>query len=289
MKLFITGGTGLLGKSVVKRLVQEGHELYLLTRQTKENTDHIRYIQGDILHVEDWENHLIGMDVLIHMAAPVTFWGPWSLYQEGIVDATAHLLETSKRHHIKRFIYISSESVLQEKGILLGASECTAYPSEPNSYYGKSKMLAEKLLLADKGAIDKIIIRPTFIWGPDLPTLDTLQEKITRKQFMWVDKGEVTMEMVHADNVAELIALTITKGQDKDIFFVTDDQSKTAKVFLTDLLTTQGITIPNNSIPGKIARPLAAVVEKLWKGLRLSSTPPMTRFDLTFIAQVKRP
>lgn len=290
MKLFITGGTGLLGKAVGNRLTQEGHELYLLTRLTKENTDHIRYIQGDILHVKDWENHLAGMDVVIHMAAPVTFWGPWSLYQEGIIDTTRNVLEASKKHGIKRFIYISSESVLQDKGSLKAANESTAYPSEPNSYYSKSKMLAEKLLLADTSPIQKIIIRPTFIWGPGVPTLATLKEKIAKKQFMWIDKVEVTIDMVHADNVAELIDLTLTKGQDKDIFFVTDDQPKTAKVFLTDLLATQGITIPNNSIPnnsipGKIAQPLTTVIEKLWKGLRLCSTPPMTRFDLAFIAQ----
>lgn len=285
MKIFITGGTGLLGRAVVNRLSQEGHQLYLLTRQSKSDTANLHYIQGDILHVSAWEKHLVDMDIMLHMAAPVTFWGPWQLYQDGIIDATKHILEASKRYGIKRFIYISSESVLQDKGSLKGANEHTPYPAEPNSYYGKSKMLAEKILLADHSLIEKIIIRPTFIWGPGLPMLNLLKEKVANRQFLWVGKGEVTIDMVHADNVAELIALTLTKGENKDIFFVTDEAPKTAKTFLTDLTASQGVQLPDKSISGKLARPLAAGIEQIWKSLHLPGTPPMTRFDLAFIAQ----
>lgn len=79
MKLFLTGGTGLLGKSVVKRLLKESHDLYILTRQ--EPTDslyqnsRITLIKGSLENISTWESHLIGVDAIIHMAAPVVFWG----------------------------------------------------------------------------------------------------------------------------------------------------------------------------------------------------------------------
>lgn len=153
MKIFITGGTGLLGKSVVRTLKREGHTLYVLSRNTLENQDNIHYIQGDILSVSKWEKHLEGMDIVIHMAAPVVFWASWEVYEKGIITATKNILETSKRYRVKRMIYISSESVLQDKGNLLDVNESAPYPKEPNSYYGKSKMLAEQSLLKDNSAV----------------------------------------------------------------------------------------------------------------------------------------
>lgn len=218
MKIFITGGTGLLGKSVVRTLKREGHTLYVLSRNTLENQDNIHYIQGDILSVSKWEKHLEGMDIVIHMAAPVVFWASWEVYEKGIITATKNILETSKRYRVKRMIYISSESVLQDKGNLLDVNESAPYPKEPNSYYGKSKMLAEQSLLKDNSAVEKIIIRPTFIWGPSVPTVKTIAEKSQQGKFMWVNHGASMMEMVHADNVSEMIRLTLTKGENKDIF-----------------------------------------------------------------------
>ncbi|HEX9667451.1 MAG TPA: NAD-dependent epimerase/dehydratase family protein, partial [Thermodesulfobacteriota bacterium] len=53
----------------------------------------------------------------------------------------------SKRTAPKRFIYISSESVLVDRKPLEGIDESCPYPEEPNSYYGKSKKLAEQEII----------------------------------------------------------------------------------------------------------------------------------------------
>ena len=38
MKVFVTGGTGLIGRALVKRLVEDGHDLTVLTRQPLKST-----------------------------------------------------------------------------------------------------------------------------------------------------------------------------------------------------------------------------------------------------------
>lgn len=287
MKIFITGGTGFLGKRVVKRLLADNNELYVLARNLDkvgiEKNDNVKYVKGTLENMNEWEHNLKGMDVVIHMAAPVVFWGEWSMYQELIIDATENILKFSEQNGVKKFIYISSESVLQDKKDLIRIDESTPYPKEPNSYYGKSKMIAEKKILQKDLNIDRIIIRPTFIWGPGVPTMKTMINKVKAGQFQWIDHGNITIEMVHVDNVAEAIALSCYKGKDKDIFFVTDDSPKTAKVFFSDLFSTQGVEVSDKSIPGFVARPFANIVEAIWKLLKLKSDPPLTRFDLAFI------
>lgn len=143
MKIFITGATGFLGRRVVERFMREGAELTLLVRSIPEDSLYhqpsIQLVKGDVTNVASYERYLSGQDVLIHLAAPVVFWGDWALYQTGIVQATEDLYAAANRQGVGRLIYISSESVLQDREDLLDIDEHHPYPKEPSSYYGRAK------------------------------------------------------------------------------------------------------------------------------------------------------
>lgn len=228
MKIFVTGATGCLGRRVVERLMKEGHELPLLVRSIPEvplyHQPNIQLVKGDVTNVASYEGDLSGQDVLIHLAAPVVYWRDWSLYHTGIVQATEELYAAANRQGVGRFLYISSESVLQDREDLLDIDEHHPYPKEPSSYYGRAKKMAEQLLMEAMDQTEVLILRPTFIWGPGVAALDTFVEKVETGQFIWIDKGQVMVEMVHVDNVAEAIALATVKGRSGEIYFVTDGQ-----------------------------------------------------------------
>lgn len=80
----------------------------------------------------------------------------------------------------------------------------------------------------------------------------------------------------------------MSKRKKKDIFFITDDEPKISKEFISDLLAVNIITIPDKSIPEVIARPLAFLIEKTWRVFKLKSNPPLTRFDLSFLAMARQ-
>ncbi|MEC8528032.1 MAG: NAD-dependent epimerase/dehydratase family protein, partial [Pseudomonadota bacterium] len=46
MKVFVTGGTGLIGRSLVKRLLVDGHDVTVLTRQTLHSSEAVTYINS---------------------------------------------------------------------------------------------------------------------------------------------------------------------------------------------------------------------------------------------------
>ena len=213
--VFITGGSGFLGQEVIKRLTKEGYSLSGLARSDSSNHKllqlGVKPVVGSMENIYQWQAQLLHHDIVIHCAAPVEFWGSWDKYQTGIVDATIELYNASERQNVSQFIFISSESVLQDKNNLVNIDETTPYPKEPNSYYGKSKMLAEKYILSKKGRMKSIILRPTFIWGKGVQALDTIIDKIDSNDFTWIDKGSSMFEMVHIKNVAEAIFLSRSK------------------------------------------------------------------------------
>ncbi|RZU47446.1 hypothetical protein EV700_0408 [Fluviicoccus keumensis] len=292
MRIFVTGGSGFLGQRLIRRLTEEGHQVTALSRTTDSDTRLASLgatpVRGSLSDIPRWEKALDRQDILVHAAAPIDVWGRWRTFRHDILEASLQLYQFACDRRVKRFIYLSSESVLQDSRPLLDIDESTPYPLEPNSLYGKAKKLAEQSLLSHAGPTTLIILRPTFIWGAGESQLDTLLEKVRKGQFVWVDHGHAPMEHVHVDNVVEAIRLAMNRGLHKGIYFVTDDQPSTAREFLGALMEAHGLTPPEASLPAALVKPLAPLVESLWRLLALQSTPPLSRFQLDFIALPRR-
>lgn len=288
-KILVTGATGFLGKYLIERLVSENQQVIGLTR-TK-NALHefpVKEVVGDLNNIQVWESELAGCEVVIHCAAKVEFWGAWDDFYKDNTLATYNLLKSAVKQNVKRFIYISSESVLQDKQDLIDIDEAFPYPKEPNSYYGKSKMLAEQQIKAFDENIHKVILRPTFIYGKGANAITTMKLKIASGQFSWINKGEILMEMVYVKNVVEGIMKALVNGRNNEIYNITDHSQLNAKQFLTSLMSTENVAIPSKSIPSYLAKPISAIVENIWRTFNLKSYPLLTRFDLSFIAMNRR-
>ena len=165
-------------------------------------------------------------------------------------------------------------------------SEGTSITS--NSFYGLAKKNAEIELLKSDSPMEIIILRPTFIWGPNSKSLDEILSKAKQGKFLWVDNGNSSFEAVHVNNVAEAVVLSLENGKSHSIYFVTDNEPITVKQFFTRYFSKMGVPIPKKSVPKFAANTLANLFEIAWKLLRLPSPPPLTRFDLSFVSMPRR-
>jgi 2-alkyl-3-oxoalkanoate reductase len=292
MICFITGGNGFLGSEVIRRLLSDGHEVKALARSDSSAATITKLgatpVKGDLSNIHVWQESLRGCDAVVHCAAPVEFWGPWQKFEDEIVKATKNLHTAATAMGVRKFIHVSSESVLQDREALLDIDETCPYPMVPNSFYGKAKMLAEKALLQSVDAMNVIILRPTFIWGDGCAALSEIAARARSGAFRWVESGTCSFEAVHVKNVAEAILLAAKLGTGKKVYFVTDDEGSTVREFFTAFFTAVGIPVPEKSMPNFIVRPLAGFVECIWKVLGLKKPPPLSRFEWAFVAMSRR-
>lgn len=291
MKIFVTGATGFLGRRLLNRLLRDGHEVTCLVRNA-EAADQLaalgcRVVEGSLDNVGNWIKWLRGQEVVIHAAAPVDVWGSWKIFQRQIVEATEAIYRAASREQVRRFIYISSESVVQNSRPLLDIDESFPYLN-PDSNYGKAKQLAEKRLLAGVSETECIILRPTFIWGKGMPVLNELIDAVDTGKFTWVGNGSTTIEWVHVENVVNAIVCALTSGQDKEIYFITDENPKPIREIFNQLLATRHITPSRKNTSSFLVKLAANLTEFWWKLLRKKSRPPITHFEWSFVALPRR-
>ncbi len=118
MKIFITGGTGFVGTSLVKRLTEKGHRVTVLTRSSTQGQPalkNVSFVQGNPSAPGSWQEQVSGHDVVINLAGASIF-SRWTnrrkqlirdsriLTTQNLVNALSHLKE-------KTPLFISTSAV----------------------------------------------------------------------------------------------------------------------------------------------------------------------------------
>jgi len=101
MKILVTGGTGVLGREVVKKLRAAGHTVRVLSRKPSTEMD---WAQGDVATGAGLGEALIGIDAVVHAATAAA--QPWRLRATDVVG-TRRVLAMSRAAGVRHAVYAS--------------------------------------------------------------------------------------------------------------------------------------------------------------------------------------
>jgi hypothetical protein len=281
MRIFITGASGFIGGAITNGLA-DSHEVRAMSRSERSDGI-IRTLGATPVRCELRKvtpEHLAGCEAIIHCAAFVKQWGTREEFWKTTVDGTEQILDAANQAGVSRFINIGTEAVLFYGQHMRDLDETLPYPEHTPFLYPETKAAAETLVLAaNTPDFTTMSIRPRFVWGPgDNTILPVVKRAVERGMYMWIDGGRAQTTTTHINNVLHAVTLALTRGRGGEAYFFTDDEPTTVREFLTALLATQGIEMPNTSIPSSVARMLGIGLEAIWKTLRLKSEPPLTHF-----------
>ncbi|MBN1793378.1 MAG: NAD-dependent epimerase/dehydratase family protein [Candidatus Omnitrophica bacterium] len=192
MKILLTGPTGFVGRHLIDELLAGGSLLRVLVRPQSAGKitarEGLEVVIGDLVTGEGLTDALRDIHTVIHLAAR-TSPASDSLISATNVRGTAHLIDASRRAEVKRFLFVSTASVLSAH---LGA-------------YEKSKLEAEELVRSS--TISFLILRPSLIYGAgDTKNIGMLIRAI--KTFPYipvVGDGTSIMQPLYVDDLTALI------------------------------------------------------------------------------------
>lgn len=171
-RIFITGGTGTLGKWLIHELKDVPCQLVILTRNSDQalksssgcSEKNVTFVEGD---VRDFDYPQDDFDYIIHAATPVVSDQISDAeLTDIIVSGTRRILDFASHTGCKRLLFVSSGAVYGEQPTNLGCIPET-HPCNPVSAYGKGKLVAENR--CKTSTTDCVIARCFAFVGPDMP------------------------------------------------------------------------------------------------------------------------
>jgi nucleoside-diphosphate-sugar epimerase len=168
VRIAVTGSTGFVGRGVVCHFAAQGHTIYAFGRRAGHpfpDLPNVRYHPWNIAS-GPYPNPP-SVDAVIHCAGAVAAWGPYAEFYRTNVDGMRHLLATFPT--AERTVFVSSASVYDSFRDQEGVTEDAPEPPQYVSAYGRTKRLAENVLLAS--GRPAAILRPRAVYGVGDTTL----------------------------------------------------------------------------------------------------------------------
>ena len=286
----VTGGSGFIGGRLIESLVGDGHPVRALARSQPSADNVARLgaepVRGELGDPDSLRAAAEGCQIAFHAAARVEDSGPWDEFERDNVRGTRNVLDACSGAGVRRLVHVSTEAVLIAGEPLVNVDETAPLRTDSRAPYPRSKALAERAVLAAGDGLERVVLRPRFVWGAgDLTLLPELVEMVRSGRFSWIGGGRHLTDTAHIDNVVRGLRLVAEKGRSGEAYFITDGEPVVFREFVSELLRTQGVEPPTRSLPTALAGTLAAGGELAWRLLPLGGSPPLSRFAFWVASQ----
>jgi nucleoside-diphosphate-sugar epimerase len=287
MRALVTGGGGFLGRHLIEQLVARGDRVRSFARGEYPELARlgVECLRGDLRDAEATAAACRGIDVVFHTAAVAGIWGPWKDYFEINVLGTRHVIAGCRRHGVGRVVYTSSPSVTFDGEPQEGVDETVGYSRRWLCHYAHTKALAEQELLSSSDAtLATCALRPHLIWGPGDPHLiPRLIARARAGQLRRVGDGSNRIDMVYVDSAAlahvqAADALVPGSPLAGSAYFISQGEPVNCWRWIDEILALAGLRPVRSSISLAAAWRAGAVLEAVYRTLRLPGEPRMTRF-----------
>lgn len=220
MKAFVTGGTGFIGRRLVRQLVERNYHVYALAR-SQTGAETLRalgatVVPGDVTDRESMRAAMRGSDVVFHLAA-IYDYTPEAKAQSATinVEGTRQVLDLAHELDVPRIVYTSSLAVFGDTHGEL-PDETYRYEGPFLTEYDRTKWQAHyevaEPLLAEGAPI--IIVMPGAVYGPgDESWLADAMRLFHRGLLPVVPGPETILTYAYLDDVAEGHILAAEKGR----------------------------------------------------------------------------
>ena len=252
MNILVTGGAGLIGHNVVKRLQDMGHVVSIMDIKTNYGIipqDEIKYLMAERKKKIASDSYIYESDItdavsvnyvfnieqpeiVIHMASfprqkvvnANPAWGS-RVMSEGLLN----LLEASNRYDVRKFIYISSSMVYGD----FTDQVTEDYHCKPQGQYGILKLAGEDLVkdYTRRTNLVHTIIRPSAVYGP-LDVEDRVIAKFMltamRDGTLNVNGAGETLDFTYVDDAADgIVGAALSDNTENKTYNITKSHSRT--------------------------------------------------------------
>ncbi len=283
--VLVTGGGGFLGSAIAGLLIEKGYRVRSLARNFYPRLEQmgVEQVQGDLADLQALEKACRRVTAVFHTAAKAGVWGPWKDFYRTNYLGTCNVIQACRQCKVPHLIYTSSPSVIFDGNDMQGVDESVPYPASYHAYYPQTKAMAEKAVIEAAGRdLQAIVLRPHLIWGPGdnhlVPRILARAKRLAK-----IGDGTNLVDTIYIDNAAHAHLLAwqaLCRNADLSgkVYFISQDEPIELWKMIDLILAAGGKPPVKKKISAQAAYRLAAVVEFVFRVLKIAKEPPLTRF-----------
>jgi UDP-glucose 4-epimerase len=269
----ITGATGAIGPRVVDTLGST-FEIRTLSRHPPgPDLFHVPVtaFTGDICDVAEIRRAAAGAQVIVHLAALLHVVNPPSTarpeYERVNVAGTAAVIDAAESEGVSRVVFLSTIAVYgYQRGVRLDENSSP----HPDTFYGETKLKAERVALAAHGADGaplSTVLRAAAVYGPRVKGhYQRLVHALARRRFVPIGPGDNLRTLVFELDLACAIARAATHPEAPGrIYNVSDGHPHPLRQIIAAMCAALGRRPPRWHAPVRPVRAalgLASVVDR---------------------------
>ena len=286
-------GGGFVGGALCRRLRDLGHDVTGLGRRSNSGltaleSEGIRTVIHDLSlpgKVDDLAKLFVDVDCVFHAAAHVKMWGPREAFINGNIRATNNVIAACRAAGVSKLVFTSSPSVIASDHDLRGVDESVPYPERYRAYYPETKAAAERAVLSAHGVtLRTIALRPHLIFGPgDTNLVPTILNRARAGKLVQVGDGKNLVDLTYIDDCVSAHVLAAAALDERPTaggraFFISQGAPVPLWEWIGRILILHDAPPIQRHLSASSAQFLATIAESVWKTIRLTSDPPLTRF-----------
>lgn len=275
--VLITGGTGFIGKYLIRLLIANGYSVSIFSRSVKQKTDDISYFRWDIDTHFIEEEAILKADYIIHLAGEGIADQRWTAKRkEAIVQSREKsiqlIYDVLKKHNKKLDAFVSASGV-GIYGAVNGSEICTENTLAVNDFLGSTcqKWEAAADTIASLG-IRTVKIRTGLVLGKDEGFLKKLIPIFKMKLGSALGSGKQYMPWIHIDDLCSIYLEAIKNDEMTGAYNAAINDNTNNEIFSKTLAKIYGYSLWLPNVPAfLIQMVLGEMALIVLKGRRVSS------------------
>ena len=274
VRVFLTGGTGLIGSHIAEQLRARGDEVVALSREDSDTRFLEQHgcsvVRGDVRDPHDQlAAHMTGCAALVHAAALVYVGESWPRVRAVNVDGTTNVLRAAAAVRVPEAVHLSSVAVYGRMWGTVDEDTPTDSPLRPGDLYARSKREAEGVAHSAtklSGGVRLTILRLAAVYGErDRLLVPRLVSLVRRPVVPVLGRGHNSLPVVYAGNAAAAVARCLDRPAERParIYDLGLDHRLTQEAFLLGMARALGTAPRLVHVPGGLVRGAAALGERL--------------------------
>ena len=225
MKVAVIGATGALGRHVIPRLVERGHQVRAIVRKPAQvewfQRMGVEAVQGDILEADTLLPATVACEAALHIATAIPKPGgaaDWSLNDRIRREGTRNFLAACQVNTVRRYVQQSITLLYSEQGKTI-VDEST--PIQPDSITLSAADMEE---IVEQANLDWCILRGGLFYGPGTGRQDEWRQAVQAGKLQYPGDGSSLISLLNVVDMARAIIVSVERADARTVYNIVDDQ-----------------------------------------------------------------